>query len=136
MTNSFVYNMEGEKTMANDYHNLTDHFKKKEFACQCRCGTGEISMELVEKLELARIEYGRSMKINSGIRCRVHNRSIGSKDTSSHIKGLAADVACTSMEERHNLLEIFLKHFKRVGIHKVFIHVDVDNQKTNGVFVY
>lgn len=116
--------------------NLTKHFKKKEFDCQCRCGTGEISMELVEKLEQVRIEYDKPMKINSGIRCRVHNRSIGSKVTSSHIKGLAADISCQSMEERHQLLRIFLKYFKRVGIHKVFIHVDVDNQKTNGVFVY
>ena len=135
MANTFVYNMKGEKIMsATDQ--LTDHFKKKEFDCQCNCGTGEISMALVQKLEQARVEYGKGMRINSGIRCLNHNRSIGSKDTSSHIKCVAADIGCTDMSKRHELLKILLKYFDRVGVHKKFIHVDVDTEKPNGVFVY
>ena len=93
-------------------------------------------MVVVEKLEQARIDHARPMRINSGIRCLSHNRSIGSRDTSSHIKCLAADVSCTSMEARYKMLSIFLKYFQRVGIHKEFIHVDVDPDKPKGVFVY
>ena len=115
---------------------LTQHFSKKEFDCQCGCGTGKISMELVEKLEQARLDYGRGMRINSGIRCLEHNRKIGSKDTSSHIKCLAADVSCTNMEDRLKLVTILLKYFTRLGINKKFIHVDVDSDKPNGVFLY
>ena len=135
MPNAFLYNMEGEKKML-PKGKLTDHFSKKEFDCQCGCGTGEISMELVEKLEQARLDYGRGMRINSGIRCLEHNRSIGSKDTSSHIKCVAAYVSCTTMSERLKLVTILLKYFTRLGINKKFIHVDVDSDKPNGVFLY
>ncbi len=135
MPNAFIYNMEGEKKMLKAGQ-LTEHFSKKEFDCQCGCGTGKISMELVEKLEQARLDYGRGMRINSGIRCLEHNRKIGSKDTSSHIKCLAADVSCTNMEDRLKLVTILLKYFTRLGINKKFIHVDVDSDKPNGVFLY
>ena len=135
MPNAFIYNMEGEKKMLRAGQ-LTTHFSKKEFECQCGCGTGTISNSLVQKLELVRIEYKKPMRINSGIRCLNHNRNIGSKDTSSHIKCLAADVGCTDMSERFTLLQLLMKHFKRVGINKKFIHVDVDSDKPSGVFVY
>ena len=135
MPNAFLYDLEGNKIELRQ-GKLTEHFNRKEFDCQCGCGTGVIDIGLVQKLELARQEYKKPMRINSGIRCLEHNRSIGSKDTSSHIKCIAADIGCTSMEERHNLLVILLKHFKRLGVHKQFIHVDVDGEKPNGVFVY
>ena len=135
MPNAFIYNMEGEKKMLRAGQ-ITEHFSKKEFDCQCGCDAGPINRVLVEKLEQVRLEFGRGMRINSGIRCLPHNRKIGSKDTSSHIKCLAADVGCTSMEDRHKLLSIFLKYFKRVGVHKLFIHVDVDPDKPDGVFIY
>ena len=135
MPNAFLYNMEGEKTML-PKGKLTEHFSKKEFDCKCGCETGPINMILVEKLEQSRIDYARPMRINSGIRCLDHNRSIGSRDTSSHIKCLAADVGCVNMDDRHKMLSIFLKYFQRVGVHKEFIHVDVDPDKPKGVFVY
>ena len=116
---------------------LTEHFSKKEFDCQCGCDTGQINMTLVEKLEQARCEYGGPMRINSGIRCLQHNRTIGSKDTSSHIKGLAADVSCEDSSKRYKMINILLKYFQRVGIHKSFIHVDVDsNKKHDVIFLY
>ena len=135
MPNAFLYNMKGEKKMLKAGQ-LTEHFSRKEFDCQCGCGTGEISMELVKNLELVRLEYDKPMRINSGIRCLNHNRSIGSRDTSSHIKCLAADIGCTNMSERKELLYILMKQFDRIGINKKFIHVDVDTDKPNGVFVY
>lgn len=129
---SFLYDMKGNKKIMQ----LSKHFSKKEFDCQCGCGTGTINTILVQKLELVRQEYGKPMRINSGIRCLEHNRKIGSKDTSSHIKCVAADVSCTTMSERLELLTILLKYFTRVGINKKFIHVDVDADKPNGVFLY
>ena len=78
---------------------LTEHFNSEEFDCQCRCGSGNIMQNLVLKLEEVRVAIDRPMKINSGIRCLEHNRSIGSSDTSSHIKGIAVDVGCTFMSD-------------------------------------
>ena len=115
---------------------LTEHFDSKEFACQCGCGSGNIMQNLVLKLEEVRVAIDRPMKINSGIRCLRHNKSIGSSDTSSHIKGIAADIGCTQMSDRLQLMSEFVKHFQRIGIHKEFIHVDIDTDKRNGIFVY
>jgi len=135
MPNAFLYNLDGEKTLF-PAGQLTEHFYKKEFDCKCGCGTGQINKVLVDKLEMARRDYQQPMRINSGIRCLDHNRSIGSRDTSSHIKCVAADISCKGMEDRHKLVSILLKYFKRIGVHKEFIHVDVDNEKPNGMFMY
>jgi len=119
---------------------LTDHFTKEEFDCQCGCGNGDIviSENLVFELECVRIHYGKPMRVNSGIRCLSHNRKIGSRDTSSHIKGLAVDISCTDMGTRLELVKRLLRdgEFKRMGIHKDFIHVDVDYDKPKGIFIY
>ena len=115
---------------------LTEHFDSKEFACQCGCGSGNIMQNLVLKLEEVRVAIDRPMKINSGIRCLKHNRSIGSSDTSSHVKCIAADIGCRQMSDRHLLMLHLPKLFDRIGIHKDFIHVDIDTDKRKGIFVY
>ena len=119
---------------------LTDHFTKEEFDCQCGCGNGDIviSERLVNELEVVRKAYGKPMRINSGIRCLSHNRNIGSRDTSSHVKGLAADIGCSDMGTRLELVKRLLRdgEFTRMGFHKDFIHVDVDGDKPNGIFLY
>ena len=119
---------------------LTEHFSKEEFDCQCGCGNGDIviSENLVFELECVRVHYGKPMRINSGIRCLSHNRKIGSRDTSSHIKGLAVDISCNDMGTRLELVKRLLRdgEFKRMGIHKDFIHVDVDYDKPKGIFIY
>ena len=119
---------------------LTDHFSKEEFDCQCGCGNGDIviSENLVFQLECVRIHYGKPMRINSGIRCLSHNKKIGSRDTSSHIKGLAVDISCGDMRTRLELVKKLLRdgEFERIGFHKDFIHVDVDYDKPKGIFLY
>ena len=120
---------------------LTAHFQSDEFWCSCGCGNegpngNHISQSLVLKLEIVRTAINKPMKINSGIRCLKHNRSIGSSDTSSHIKCVAADISCTQMSDRHLLMSHLPKLFERIGIHKDFIHVDIDTDKRRGIFVY
>ena len=119
---------------------LTEHFTKEEFDCQCGCGNGDIVIDqrLVNELECVRVHYKKPMRINSGIRCLSHNRNIGSRDTSSHIKGLAVDIGCNDMATRLELMKHLLRdaEFTRVGLHKEFIHADVDTDKPNGIFLY
>ena len=119
---------------------LTEHFSKEEFDCQCGCGNGDIviSENLVFELECVRVHYGKPMRINSGIRCLSHNRKIGSRDTSSHIKGLAVDISCRDMGTRLKLVKHLLRdaEFTRIGFHREFIHVDVDYDKPKGIFLY
>lgn len=140
---TFIYTKDGKKlssyrsTMSS---RLTDHFTKEEFDCKCGCGNGDvvISQELVFALERVRVLHSKAMRITSGIRCLKHNRSIGSRDTSSHVKGIAADIHCTDMSTRLNLIRCILQGgtIKRIGINKDFIHVDVDSNKPSGIFTY
>ena len=129
----------GESKMEN--LQLTQHFQSDEFWCSCGCGKegpngNHISQSLVLKLEIVRTAINKPMKINSGIRCLEYNRSIKSSDTSSHIKCVAADISCTQMSDRHLLMSHLPKLFERIGIHKNFIHVDIDTDKRRGIFVY
>lgn len=49
---------------------------------------------LAEKLEEVRCILGRPLIVSSGFRSLAVNRAIGSKDTSAHVQGLAADFIC------------------------------------------
>jgi uncharacterized protein YcbK (DUF882 family) len=114
---------------------LTDHFKRSEFECQCKCGADNISQELVARLEIVRIAYGKSMRINSGLRCPTHNRSVGASSTSNHLPhteeqiGYAADIAVSGGQDRHKLVELLMAQFQRLGVAKNFIHVDIHPEK-------
>lgn len=47
-----------------------------------------------EVLEPIRALVGKPITINSGYRCLALNRLLGSKDSSQHVKGEAADIEC------------------------------------------
>ena len=112
---------------------LTDNFSRAEYACKCGCGKDDIKDELAIKVQQVRDILGRSITINSGIRCSNHNSAINATPTSSHIEGWAADLAYNGASNRYELLHAAMQVFDRVGIAKTFIHVDVDANKTAGV---
>jgi uncharacterized protein YcbK (DUF882 family) len=107
---------------------LTEHFSRKEFACQCNCGSDRISAELVSKLEIVRLMYGKPMKVTSGIRCDTHNQNVGGRDDSAHLDGLAADISAKGCFERDQLVGFLRTHFSRMGIARNFIHIDVADE--------
>ena len=109
---------------------LTANFNRSEFACKCKCGKDDIKEELVIKIQLIRDQLGRSIRINSGIRCEQHNANTKAKPGSSHIGGWAADLGYAGSAERYELIEAAVGVFNRVGIAKTFIHVDVDPNKS------
>lgn len=116
-------------------------FREEEFFCPCRkCQQKPMNSTLIEKLERARAIAGIPFHINSGYRCLDHNRSVGSKDSSSHVKAMAADISTTTDNSRFSIMSALLAAgFKRIGVNmdKNFIHVDVDESKTqNIIFKY
>ena len=113
-------------------NDLTLNFSRSEFECSC-CQTGEVSGSVVEKIQEVRTAYGKPLGINSGYRCSRHNKEVGGKSTSSHLKSLAIDVHCESSRERKILLPLLLKEFRRVGIANNFIHCDDDMDKDKDV---
>ena len=96
-----------------------------EFACPC-CGANNIKSEFIDKLESVRQIYGKPMYINSGYRCPRHNSAVGGVSESAHVDGVAADIGCTFATDRLKLVDIAIsKGFRRIGIAKTFIHLDI-----------
>jgi len=114
---------------------LSPNFRARELVCFC-CKKEGIKDDLVFHLQMAHdLLPARSvMIITSGYRCEEHNREVGGKETSSHPKGLAADIKCDGSSYRFLLVGALLKaRFKRIGIGKDFIHVDLDLDKRQNV---
>lgn len=110
------------------------YFKKEEFKCSCGKCNGNIEFRLGVMLDLARKFAGVSFKITSGFRCLEYNGLIGSNDTSSHIKGLAVDILVKDNNKKFLILSGLIRAgFTRIGIGESFIHVDIDENKPQGV---
>lgn len=103
------------------------YFKKEEFACKC-CGENKIDDSLIAKLEVARGLAHTPFVITSGYRCEKHNKRVGGKANSSHLRGLAVDILAQDSVARFKIMKALLDAgFKRVGFADTFIHVDVDS---------
>ena len=114
----------------------TADFSLAEFGCSCGCGTNEIRPELLEALQEVRDVLNESMTITSGYRCEAHNKAVGGVNTSSHLKGWAADIAVPSSAYAYDIMEALFetKKFHRIGYGKMgsqlVLHVDIDVDKT------
>ncbi len=107
---------------------LSEHFNSSEFDCHCKlCKETKIEPELVSRLERLRELIGKPIIITSGYRCLAHNREVGSKDTSFHVKGMAADIIVKGMHPGEVANYIKKVGFGGVGIyaHKGFAHADI-----------
>lgn len=112
------------------------YFNYKEFDSPDEPGSGKkMSEELLHMLDAARKKFGKPIKINSGYRSEAHNKKVGGVESSSHLKGLAADISCTNSVDRFNLYDVLREvGFKRIGVARSFIHVDIDKDKSSKVF--
>lgn len=108
---------------------VATNFYEDEFECNCGCGLKNINPVLVERLQEARTDYGSPMVLTSGLRCKKFNSKQNGSPNSSHLWGEAVDVAMNDPILRYRMVQIFQKYFKRIGIAKNFIHVDVDHMK-------
>lgn len=112
------------------------HFKLAEFDCKCGTDCGKTGADMDTKF-LAWIVEARDLAgvpfvITSGIRCKFWNAHEGGSSTSSHLKGLAADIKCGESPGRYEMLNALLElGFSRIGVRKDFIHVDLDGDKPN-----
>ena len=86
------------------------------------------------KINLARKYAGTSFKITSGYRCEKHNKAVGGKSESSHLKGYAADISTsTSRKKLAVVIGLIEAGFTRIGVGSKFVHVDNDKNKTQDV---
>ena len=90
--------------------------------------------ELVALLDKARGIAGIPFKINSGIRTKTQNTNAGGVEDSSHLTGLAVDLACTTSANRYKMMTALLEvGFNRIGLGETFIHADIDKTKAGNV---
>lgn len=108
---------------------LTKHFSRWEFECSCGCEFDRVQVAFVERLQKVREKFG-PITVHSGCRCEAHNLSVGGSPSSSHLKGLAADLRCANSLSRYLLLKILMAEgFQRIGMGQEFVHVDLDPLK-------
>ncbi len=89
--------------------------------------------DFLDKLDEAREFAGFPWFINSAYRGPEHPLSINNP-SSSHIKGLAVDIAVTDSSTRYLIIDALIHvGFNRIGIADTFIHVDDDKDKACGV---
>ena len=120
------------------------NFKLEEFDSPDFKGSGKnMDADFMQLLDRARTEAGIPFKINSGYRTESHNAKVGGKPKtntskgSSHMYGLAADIGCTDSNTRQKIITALVKvGFKRFGVAKSFVHVDLDNDKSNAIWLY
>ena len=93
---------------------LTEHFTLEELSLSetaRRLGidntptasvTASLKALCLNVLEPLRIAWGAPVVVTSGYRCKALNRAVGSKDTSQHVKGEAADIRTLSDSPKDN----------------------------------
>ena len=99
---------------------------------------GYMSLDFLHALDEARHIAGVPFKITSGYRSPRHNQLIGGRPGSSHLKGVAVDIACDNSATRAQILNgLYAAGLgRRIGIGKTFIHVDMDIDKPSAIWLY
>lgn len=117
-------------------YNKIKYFTPEEMASPDEPNSGyKMSEDFMLMLDNARGIAGIPFKITSGYRSEQHNIKVGGRVGSSHTKGLAADIAARSSNERGLIMRaLYLAGFNRIGLDFAgFIHVDLDNTKAQDV---
>lgn len=113
-------------------------FTLSEFDSPDRPGTGALMCPaFLDALDNARAVAGVPFIINSGLRTPEHNQAVGGVQTSSHLYGLAADIASHTTGNGLRIVHgLVTAGFRRIGIAESYIHVDLDGQKEAAVWRY
>ncbi len=112
------------------------YFKLSEF--DDAPGTGKnMKKDFLTKLDKARAIADVPFKITSGYRSKETNKRVGGVSTSSHLKGLAADISCKDSSTRQKIVNALIQAgFTRIGIADTFIHCDTDKNKQDAIWLY
>ena len=94
----------------------------------CPHGTKDsIDVSLILALERLETEMKGELEFSSGYRCKECNARAGGVKNSAHLRGMAVDILIDNSRERYaTVYNAFLINFRRVGVGKNIVHLDVD----------
>ncbi len=112
------------------------YFAWREFDSPDKPGSGKTNMseDFIRKLDNVRAACGFPFIITSGYRTPAHNAKVGEVGNSSHIKGLAVDIAAVTDAQKNKIAKAAIAGgITRIGWGRTFIHLDVDPDKTQNI---
>lgn len=119
-----------------DTTQLSPNFKASEFRCKGKdcCEEFKIDEALVEWLQKIRDHFGKSVTVNSGYRCPIHNPKVGGSPSSHHMRGQAADIWISGVAPRKIAEYAEQIGVKRIGLYETekdgyFVHIGSDTKK-------
>jgi len=104
---------------------ISTHFHRTEFACNCGCGFDTVDTDTLSVLEAVRTHFGKPVIINSGCRCPDYNTKVGGAPNSQHTLGRAADIRVQGVEPS-DVYDWLAANFPTasIGRYATFTHVD------------
>ena len=103
------------------------YFKLEDFNCQ-ETGENEMSRDFIHKLDELREACGFPFIITSGYRSPNHSIEKRKEKVGTHAQGIASDIKISSAQQRYTIVKEAIKMgFGGIGIHSVFVHIDMRN---------
>lgn len=113
---------------------MRDYFAAHEFKMGNELVKDKMQPHFLDKLNIARSYSTIPWTLTSSYRTVEYSKAKGWSLTSSHIKGLAVDIAVPNSRARYEILTcLIMAGFTRIGIGSDFIHVDLDEDKPEKV---
>ena len=114
---------------------MSKYFKASEFrACTPSCHIDQMDERFMALLDCIREAAGIPLVLNSAYRSRDWEFSHGRSGNSAHTRGLAVDIRCNTSTNRYRIVAgAIVCGFKRIGIGKTYIHLDVDSSLPQAV---
>jgi hypothetical protein len=87
-------------------------------------------------LDTLRIRTEEVIIVASFYRCPEHNKQVGGKPNSAHLRGYAIDIKCDNTEDRFNLISnAILLGIKRIEAKQEWVHFDIDPKLPSPMFL-
>lgn len=112
------------------------YFAWSEFDSPDQPGSGKLHMseQFVHVLDDVRACAGFPFIVNSGYRTESHNAKVGGVSNSSHLQGIAVDIAAPTEAQKRTIAKCAIRNgITRIGWGRTFIHLDMDSSKTQQI---
>lgn len=114
---------------------MSKYFHPAEFRnCTPACEESDMDPKFLERLDAFREFIGIPLVLTCAYRSKAYDIAKKRSGNSAHTRGLAVDILCKANSTRYKIVSGAVKFgFKRIGIGKNFIHLDMDESLTQNV---